>query len=189
MWALKRNTLFILFVYLFQNKGDTHTLHTVGLMFFTVFFWMRTWLNEIKRGVSLSFQCCTDTNKDKTEGEPLFIFSVRGEPLFLLSDSDIDTNRHQSDDVTSPKLDLAVTMVMSCYWSALEYMPFTSLSHISLLVKRNSNWELIGLCVWIPVLWDSRGERSVFKRDALDLERMGLVLRGGGGGGGGVRRV
>lgn len=43
----------------------------------------------------------------------LFLFSVRGEALFLLSDSDIDTNRHQSDDVTSPKLDLAVTMVMS----------------------------------------------------------------------------
>lgn len=30
-----------------------------------------------------------------------------------MSDSDIDTNRHLIDDVMSPKLDLAVTMVMS----------------------------------------------------------------------------
>ncbi len=172
-------------VFVSKQRRRTYTPH----IRVDVFFWMRTWLNEIKRGVSLSFQCCTDTNKERTEGEPLFIFSVRGEPLFLLSDSDIDTNRHQSDDVTSPKLDLAVTMVMSCYWSALEYMPFTSLSHISLLVKRNSNWELIGLCVWIPVLWDSRGERSIFKRGCVRSGEDGVGIDGGGGGGGAVRRV
>lgn len=99
---------FFLFVSFFQNKeGDTHTLDTLGLIFFTVFFWMRTWQNEIKRGVNLSFQWCTEENKERPEER------YRGEPLFLLSDSDIDTNRHQIDDVMSPKLDLAVTMVMS----------------------------------------------------------------------------
>ncbi len=89
---------FVIFLCICFKAKETH-IHSTHSGW--CFFWMRTWLNEIKRGVSLSFQCCTDENKERTEGEPLFIFSVRGEPLFLLSDSDIDTNRHQSNDVTS----------------------------------------------------------------------------------------
>lgn len=58
--------------------------------------------------MNVSFQCCTSEKKERSEE------SYRGELLFFLSDSDTDTNRHQSDDVISPKLDLAITMVMSC---------------------------------------------------------------------------
>jgi len=58
--------------------------------------------------MNVSFQCCTSENKERSKE------IYRGELLFLLSDSDTDTNRHLSDDVISPKPDLAVTMVMSC---------------------------------------------------------------------------
>lgn len=58
--------------------------------------------------MNVSFQCCASENKERSEE------SYRGKLLFLLSDSDTDTNRHQSDDVISPKFDLTVTMVMSC---------------------------------------------------------------------------